>query len=155
MTRPLDESKQNIMDYFRPVMSKLSDMEKTTKATMGDYTAEQLKIIAKEEEGRREAEETARIVAEKLERSKRGTKAREKLEAKMNQAVEKFTKPLTKKVKNTKMHYDFVIIDESKIPDTYKIPDKVKIGKMVRATEGKCVIPGIKVVESITIIGRT
>ena len=67
LTKPLDEEKKAIMDYFRPAVDNLDKAEGLLKGVIAAWNAEQQKIAAEQEKVRRaqEAEERKRQEAER------------------------------------------------------------------------------------------
>lgn len=87
LTRPLDESKRRIMDFFRAPAEKLAEAEKAIKSACIGYQQEQERIRREEQ---RKAEEAARKERERLERQRLAAeaKAREKEAELRRQAAE-------------------------------------------------------------------
>lgn len=87
LTRPLDESKKRIMDFFRAPADKLAAAERAIKSACIGYQQEQERI-RREEQAR--AEEAARKERERLERLRLAAeaKAREKEAELRRQAAE-------------------------------------------------------------------
>lgn len=87
LTRPLDESKKRIMDFFRAPAEKLAEAEKAIKSACIGYQQEQERIRREEQ---RKAEEAARKERERLERLRIAAeqKAREKEAELRRQAAE-------------------------------------------------------------------
>ena len=87
LTRPLDESKKRIMDFFRAPADKLAEAEKAIKSACIGYQQEQDRIRREEQ---RKAEEAARKERERLERLRLAAeaKAREKEAELRRQAAE-------------------------------------------------------------------
>lgn len=79
MTRPLDETKKRIMDWFREPLAFLEDAERAIKRAIGDYDAEQRRL---RQEAERAAAEAARKERERMEAeaAKAEQAAREKRE---------------------------------------------------------------------------
>lgn len=87
LTKPLDESKKRIMDFFRAPAEKLADAEKAIKGACIGYQQEQERIRREEQ---RMAEEAARKERDRLERLRIAAeqKAREKEAELRRQAAE-------------------------------------------------------------------
>jgi hypothetical protein len=67
MTRPLDESKKVIMDFFRPITDALDKAESELKSKLVAYSNDQARIRREaEERARREAEAARRAEQERL-----------------------------------------------------------------------------------------
>ncbi len=161
MTKPLDESKKRIMDFFRKPLDILSRAEATLKRGMLGFQQEQ--------EAKRKAEE-ARLAELQRKEAEKLAKRAEKAEDKGNIAraeelrqqsqdvasITPIVAPTIQKVEGatTKKVWKFEVIDERAIPREYLIPDLVKIGKMVRAGGDTLQIPGIKIYSEETIAVR-
>lgn len=87
LTKPLDESKRRIMDFFRAPAEKLAQAEKAIKSACLTYQQEQDRIRREEQ---RKADEAARKERERLERQRIAAeqKAREKEAELRRQAAE-------------------------------------------------------------------
>ncbi len=121
MTRPLDESKKRIMDFFRKPLNLLAQMEATIKSSMLKFQ--------REEEIRRQEEQ------KKLDKlaKKNGLPA-----PVIPTKVEKVTGVKTKTL------WRFRIKDEKKIPREYLIPNEKMLGQLAEATKGSLEIPGVE-----------
>jgi DNA repair exonuclease SbcCD ATPase subunit len=162
LTRPLDETKRRIMDFFRIPQERLEKAEGTIKRAMLQFQQEQeairrkeearLQELARKEEERKKAALDAR--AEKAAAKGNLEKAEELRQQKeevfvpapvVNSSVAKVAGVATKQV------WKFEISDANIIPKEYMIPDMVKIGAVVRATKGTLAIPGVKIYAEDTI----
>lgn len=156
MTRPLDDSKRRIMDFFRRPLEILSKAEDALKRGILTYQQEQERI-RREQEARLQAEaerkrQEALKKAEAARAEGKDTKA-DKYEEKANGIVAPVLAPTVEKVSGvtTKKTWKFEILDENLIPRQYLIPDLVTIGKQVRAAGSTIKIPGIRIYEEETI----
>lgn len=90
MTKPLDEAKQRIMDFFRPATKRLQDAEIAVKSAISGYTQEQkrrrLEEQARAEEALRKERERLQAEAEKLR-----AKGRDELAEAKQQTAEMLT----------------------------------------------------------------
>lgn len=79
MTKPLDETKKRIMDWFRDPLQFLADAESSIKRAIGSYEAEQRRL---QQEAEKAAAEAARKERERMEAeaAKAEQAAREKRE---------------------------------------------------------------------------
>jgi DNA repair exonuclease SbcCD ATPase subunit len=162
LTRPLDETKRRIMDFFRIPQERLEKAEGTIKRAMLQFQQEQeairrkeearLQELARKEEERKKAALDAR--AEKAAAKGNLEKAEELRQQKeevfvpapvVNSSVAKVAGVATKQV------WKFEISDANIIPKEYMIPDMVKIGAVVRATKGTLAIPGVEIYAEETI----
>jgi len=162
MTKPLDDSKKRIMDFFRRPLEILENAEKSLKRSMLVYQNEQDKK-RREEEARIAAQQKAE--AEKLE--KRAEKAAasgktDKAEELRAQAQQKasFAPVLAPTVEavagiNTKTVWKCRIVNTDLIPREYMMPNDKMLNDIARATKGTLKIPGIEFYgEQIIAAGR-
>lgn len=151
MTRPLDEAKQRIMDFFNPSLRLLTAAEGNIKSVM-------LRFQKDEEERQRieaaKAEETARKEREKLEEraAKHEAAGRtEKAEALKEVAASTVAAPVAPpqavKVAGvaTREIWKYEIQNAASVPRDYLMVDEKKIAGVVRAMKGDTKIPGIRV----------
>lgn len=153
-TKPLDESKKGIMNFFRPMMEILSSSESSVKSKILIFRQEQQRIRAEKEARLREQ---ARKEQEKLERAaeRKAQRLEEngKLEAaeEIRETVPEVSMPVLEneipKAKgiSTRDVWKFQIVNSDKVPDEYKMVDEKKVGAVVRATKGAIKIPGVKI----------
>jgi hypothetical protein len=156
MTRPLDDSKARIMDFFRIPLNVLTNAEGVLKKGILMYQRAQEAIrIEQEKKLQAEAEKKRQEALEKAEKARaEGKDAKaEKYEDKANNIIAPTLAPTIQKVSgvSTKMIWKFEVIDETLIPREYLTPDLVKIGKVVRATGNTLPIPGIRIFPEETI----
>ncbi len=176
MTRPLDDAKKRIIDFFRPPMEALSSAENRVKGATVAYQQEEARRDREREERlreaqrkeaerlaklQREAEERARIAAEEGNAAKAAADARKAEDFAARQAIAESAPvklaPTVQKVAGarTVKNWKFAIEDAAAIPREYMIPDEVKIGKVVRATAGSLAIPGVRIYcEETLAVGR-
>ena len=155
MTKPLDESKKSIMDFFRKPVELLESAEKRIKMAMLTYQAEQERIA-------REAQEKLRLAALKQEEEER-----RKLEAKAAKQEAKgnteFAEELREKAADvsvdvaivtaniqkiegisTRDVWKFRVIDETIVPRDYLIVNDKALGALATATKGSFKIAGVE-----------
>lgn len=156
MTRPLDDSKKRIMDFFRKPLDILINAETILKRGILFYQqAQEAARIEQERRLQAEAEKKRQEALKKAEEARaKGQEVKaEKYENKANGIIAPTLSPTVKKVVgvNTKLVWKFEVADEKAIPREYLIPDLVKIGKVVRATRNTLPIPGIRIYAEETI----
>jgi hypothetical protein len=155
LTRPLDEAKKRVMEFFKEPLDQLLSAESMLKRAILDYQQEQERIRREEEQkaiARAKAEEERKRRA--LE--ERATKAEEsgntaKAELLRERADDVYvptvvTAPTLEKVKgiSTKKVWKFRVTDECKIPREYLVINEAMLGKMAQATQGKIPVPGVE-----------
>ncbi len=139
LTRPLDESKRKIMEFFKPPLKLIKDRQNATEYEMRGY-------LAKE---RAKKEEAEKKIKELRERALNGDeKAQQEVVESIAIKKEEPTRAATRTI------YTFEITDVSQIPREYLIPNEKLIGEIVRQQKEQTTIPGIKVVKKITIVSR-
>jgi hypothetical protein len=156
MTRPLDDSKKRIMDFFRKPLDVLTNAEGVLKrAILGYQQAQEQARIEQERKLQAEAEKKRLEALRKAEEARaKGQEVKaEKYEDKANGIITPTLAPSVQKVAgiNTKMVWKFEVVDEKSIPREYLMPDLVKIGKVVRATGNTLPIPGVRIYPEETI----
>lgn len=172
LTKPLDESKKRIMEFFNKPLEFLAKAESSVKTAMLRWQSEQERIRRAEEqrlaEIQRKAAEELQKQAVDAERKAATLKTEKGREAAQVRAEELKTKAETvatiipvveSKVEKvagitTKTVWKFRIVDAAKIPRNYLIPDEKAIGEMVRFTNGKKQIDGIEIYSEDVIIAR-
>jgi len=151
LTKPLDESKKKIMDFFRKPLDYLGKVQTDVNSAMVRWNnkqeairqAEQTRLL---EEQKKEANRLARL-AEKAEQRGDESKAEEfKGRAAVVQSVAPIVENKVDRVAGlTKtVNWKFRIVDINKIPREYMLPDEVKIGQIGRAKKGTEKIDGIE-----------
>lgn len=126
-TKPLDEAKRQIMDWFRPALDNLDSAIMSIRRGLTSYEAEQKK--------REDAAAAAYATASGAEREA----AKVQLVATFNNTVEKI-EGVTKRT-----IWKFEITDPTAIPREYLAIDEKKIGAVVRALKADASIPGVRV----------
>jgi rubrerythrin len=151
-TKPLDEAKKKIMDWFRQPSEKLTIAEANRKRAMIGYQQEQEKKRREEEARlaelqRKEAERLAKKAAE-AEAKGRTEKAEElRQQAQEASTIAPIVPPKVEKINGIKTMkiWKFRIVNEKLIPRDYLMPDEKKIGAITKATKGTLEIPGIEI----------
>lgn len=126
-TRPLDEAKKTIMDWWRPAMDNLDGAISALRKAIGAYDAkreERVKI------------EASRIAADLL--------------------AGRSVTPVTVSAPEVSYRSDWVyeIIDIDAVPREYLCLDEKKVALIVRAMKETTKIPGVKAVERKTLVQR-
>ena len=155
---------KEILDQYKKVEAPIIEAEKYCDRLLAEWFAEQRRLREEAERKRLEAvrkqkEEEERKLREALEAENAGKK--EEAEKIINQVIE--TKPPEVKTPEkpklqgvySRIDYDFEIVDVTKIPREYMIPDEALIRKVIRASKGKIIIPGIKVITKEIVMTRT
>ncbi|MDD5551472.1 MAG: hypothetical protein PHS34_09445, partial [Candidatus Omnitrophica bacterium] len=154
LTKPLDESKKRIMDFFKKPLELLAQADVVINRAMTDWNDKQEKIRRAEEarllELQRQEVEKLRIQAQKeaeriskLKTEEARNKAmakQEELEAKAIEVMQ-ITPVVESKVEKVsgiyeRMDWKFEIVDANQIPREYMMPDEKMIGQMVKVTKG-------------------
>ena len=154
---------KEILDQYKKVEAPIIEAEKYCDRLLAEWFAEQRRIREEAERKRLEAirkqkEEEERKLREALEAENAGKK--EEAEKIINQVIEakppEVKTPEKPKLKGvySRIDYDFEIIDVTKIPREYMIPDETLIRKVIRASKGKVIIPGIKVIAKEIVVTR-
>jgi hypothetical protein len=159
MTDPLDQSRSEIMNFFRDPLVKLETAEAAVKGAMLDYNAAQERL---QREAQQKADEAARKQREKLLEQARKADAAGKAEkaALLEVRAETHAAPVIQREVpkfpgvGTRTVWDFQIDDEAKVPREYLTVDEVKIRKIVQAMKGDAKIPGVRVFEKQQIAAR-
>jgi len=156
MTKPLDEAKKKIMDFFKGPLDKLARVEGNIKNAMLTFQREQEEIRRKEEArmqelARREEERRRKALEEKAKKADEKGDV-EKAEDLRQQKEEVFVpapiveSQVTKVAGiSTKKVWRFKIIDASKIERQWMVPDEKAIQAYVTATKGTRPIPGLEI----------
>jgi len=122
-TKPLDEAKRQIMDWFRPALDNLDSAISSIRRGLARYEAEQ-----------RERESAATVAY-----------ANERSEGAKLQLVKAFEGSIEKIEGITpRTIWKFEITDEKLIPREYLLVDEKRIGQIVRAMKQDTVIPGVR-----------
>lgn len=141
--------------YLEPVLNLALKL----KLAVGNWIRKkeqerQAAIRAQEDAARKTEEERRLIAAQEMQDQGEAELADEILEAPIVPLVQA-PPPAPKAASVTlKKTYRFEITDPLKIPREYLCVDEVKIGKMVRASSGTLVIPGVRIIEEETAAKR-
>lgn len=155
MTRPLDESKRTIMDFFRKPIEILERAEMSIKQARNAYL---FAVLDKQKKLQEEANRKAEIERKKLEARAEKAESSGKAEKAedLRTAAQEVAPAIIEVKKPTGFRTDYVveIVDEMAIPRIYLIPDLSYIDHIVREKKGKIEIPGVKITEKHTAISR-
>lgn len=160
LTKPLDESKKRIMDFFRIPLAKLEGAAGKVSMSMVSWHNEQERIRRAEEDRLREVQrkEAARLakVADKAQ-DRGDTKKRDEFDARSEEVsfAAPAVVPSTTKVAGLAMTklWKYRIVDESKIPRQYMIPNAKMLGELARTMKGLAEIPGVVVYSEDSVRG--
>lgn len=167
MTRPLDESKKKVMDFFRGPLGWLKDAEATIKREIIRYQTEQERIrMEHEKKIQEEARAKAKKEAEKLKKKAEKEEQKgnmEKADELREQAedvpvvVPTVPKQVEKQQGISAMQevWKFRVVDIGILPQEYLMPNEKAIGQVVKALKDKALIPGVEVYSEKSISVRT
>ncbi len=124
MTRPMDEAKKKVMELFKPIESRINDMEASVKTSLLQYqTIVDRRIREELEEKRKKDEAEAAELAQDAEFFGSNSVEMEQTEVKdQMQNVAPTVSGIT-----TKMVWDFEIVDEALLPREMLSADIKKI----------------------------
>ena len=166
--QPLNEQVGAINGAWRPIRTKLEEIEKAAKRKLGAFLQAERERVAREQaEARRRQEEAQRKEQEALARAEaaKNSKAREKAMAQANaasqalmeaRAAEPMAAPTGLKTDlattSTRMRWAFQVADAAKVPREFLCVDEKKIRAAV--AQGAREIPGISIYEEETLATR-
>jgi hypothetical protein len=160
-TKPLDEDKEKIMDFFRPAVEWLDKAEALLKNAVNVFNAEQRKRQAEAEaerrrleteERERQAEAQRQAEALLVQAEDAAPEQAEVLEAQA-EALQEVAKPLAlpvtfipEKTKgaSTRQNWKFRIVDPAYIPREYLMIDEKKLGAYAKAMKASASVPGVE-----------
>lgn len=166
LTRPIDESKKNIMDEFRPAEEATQEAEDQLREIVLSYQqkqeAERLRLLHDAEQVRKREEEAAaereeerqRVISERAASEEAGEIPMEPEPAAPSFAdvIMADSPPATvdtpkSKVKgiSTTKRTTWEVTDFAALPDSFKLPDRSKIQNIVRTMGKDTDIPGVTV----------
>lgn len=168
MTRPLDDTKKQIMDLFRQPLQFLADAESLIKRGMLSYQNEQERIRRAEQA---RLDEIARKERERLEKRAQAAEAKgqtEKAEALHEQAetvpvpvvahaaprVDGISTRETWSAEVTDMRALLQGVLDGKVPDVAVIADMKVLNAQARALKGAMNYPGVKAVSEKVVSAR-
>lgn len=163
MTRPLDESKNKIMEFFRPAETWLKQSEQLLKQHMLTYQQEEER---KRREAQRLADEAARneqdrlnAIAEK-KAVKQEAKGNMEKASEIRQVVPQVIIPTivaeTPKINGISMRkvWKWREVNSTLVPREYLLLNEKMLSQFARATQGNITVPGIEFY-SEEVIGST
>lgn len=164
MTKPLDDAKAKIMDFFRSPTEKLAAAEKAVKAAMSAYyVEEQRKVEAQRREQQRQLDELnakkkAALEAEAREALQSGdeTAALSALVEveRLPQEIKKIEPPKPAGV-SFRSVWKWKVTDFAKLSDTLKMPNEKAINALVSSVKGAQQIDGIEVWEEKVVASKS
>jgi MFS superfamily sulfate permease-like transporter len=161
MTKPLDDSKAKIMDFFRKPAEALAEAEKEVKSAMLRFQQEQererLAEIRRQEEDRRLEQEILDELAQEAAQAGDVVAVAELVEQKQEAMVAPVVAPPSApKVDGVGMRkvWKWRLVDYLLVPREYLMLDDVMIGNVVRGSQGKLTIPGIEIYSKDVVISR-
>lgn len=146
MTRPLDEAKKRIMDFFRAPLERLATVENGIKRALLSYQQEQERI-------RQEQERKLREKAAKAEEKGKTEKA-DDLKMQAAAVSQMDTAPKVAGLA-TKTIWKFRVTDINSVPREYMAINEKMVQQVATATKGKLAIPGIEFYSEDTIAAST
>lgn len=150
MTKPLDDSKKRIMDFFNKPLDFLTRAESTVKRAMIAFSDEQERIRREEQ---RKADEAARKERERIEAQARKAAESGKVEkaVALEERAATVVAPVIDRTPpkvaglSTREVWKFEVIDEKAVPREFLMVDESKIRKYVQAMKGDSNIAGVRV----------
>lgn len=152
MTRPLDDAKKRIMDFFNKPLSFLTEAESLIKRSMLTYDREQERKRKEEEDRLRAA---ARAEQERLQKEAEEKAAQLAAEGKTEQAIEAAVVPVvplpTVHVEQPKVagisrrqNWKARIVDQMKVPRQFLTVDEKALNAYAKATKGEVPVDGVE-----------
>jgi uncharacterized membrane-anchored protein YhcB (DUF1043 family) len=162
ITKPMDDAKKNVMDYFRPFIDRLAKAEAVIKNGIVGYQAEQNRIHAEaqrkaieaaraEEERKRKALEAQAEKAEKKGHTDKAELLRDRSEA-IHVPIQVVTSQV-QKVSGIKTveTWKYEITDLNLVPREFLIVDEKKLGAYGRAMKSSANVAGVRFYQEQTI----
>lgn len=160
ITKPMDDAKKAVMEFFNGPKEKLTEAETQIKAAMKAYAVE---LARKEEEERKIAEQAAaderdRIALAAAKAAEEGRRDEaEAIAATVSTVVAvpvvSRQTPKVSGITTTKV-WKFEITDASLVPREYCIVDEKKVRGVVTALKEAAVIPGVRIYQEEQISSR-
>lgn len=163
ITRPLDESKKNVMAMFAMPLANLEGRKSQLNAVITAYeaaVAEQREAEQRAENERAQSQEASErsILVDGAEQALADgniERAEALLDAADNVHVPAVNVAAAKRPGvSMKSYWSYKVTDESKIPDEFWILDEKRLGALARAEKDKLNIPGIEAVEDKQAVAR-
>jgi len=157
---------KEILNKYKEVEAPAIRAEQYCDRLLSYYFAEQRRLREEAErkrfeDERKRREEEERSIQEAIELELLGEK--EKAEQILNETAEEeknnksqVNVPEKPKLDNihSRLDYDFEIVDPETIPRQYMIPNESLIRKVVKASQGKIEIPGIRIIKKEIVVTR-
>jgi hypothetical protein len=155
ITRPMDLSKQRIMDFFRGPVNKLKEAEQAIKQSMVAWQSEVARIAkiaqdkidadakakADAEKAALEAQAVKLVQAGKVDQAADLVAASEQIEANPVQLT--VVQPRIADIRTFET-WGYEIVDASLVPREFLCIDEKKLGQHARATKGMVPVAGIR-----------
>jgi len=155
ITKPLDLSRKNTMDIFRPTVEKVEELEASIKQSGIIFNKDEKERVAKEqakldEKARQEEEREKKKLEEKAKKAEaKGDE--DKAEELRQKKAEVYVPPpvVENTAKNVKgMSFSELhrarVVNFELLPDPYKIANQPMLNKFAVATKGTIPIPGVE-----------
>jgi len=163
MTKPLDDAKARIMDFFRRPTEMLTSAEKSIKAAMSSYFVEEQRKLARQREEQQrlldiENEKRRKILEEEAKAALvKGDEA-----AALDALVEVERLPQEIKVPEApkpsgisyRTVWKFRVVDATALPEHLKMPNEKMIAAQVASTKGDTKISGVEVFSEQIVASR-
>ena len=152
MTRPLDDAKKRIMDFFNKPLAFLTEAESLIKRSMLTYDREQERKRKEEEDRLRAA---ARAEQERLQKEAEEKAAQLAADGKTEQAIEAAVVPVvplpTVHVEQPKIagisrrqNWKARVVDPMKVPRQFLTVDEKALNAYAKATKGEVPVDGVE-----------
>lgn len=132
--------------YLQPVLDLMTKLKFSVGVWLRKKEQERQAAIRAQEEAARKAEEDRRLVAaQEMQDQGEADVAEEILTAPIAPVIK--APPPAPKAASVQMVkvWKYEITDAAKLPREYLTPDETKIGRMVKASSGTLVIPGVRI----------
>lgn len=154
ITRPMDEAKAKVIDFFRHPIELLNKAETIIKRAILTYQQDQERKRKEEEtrlqeQARKEEEKRRKALEAKAEKAeaKGDTDKAEELKQQAEEVhVPVLIIPQLEKVEgiHTRKIWKYRIVDENKLPREYLMPNHKMLGEFAEATKGTIPVPGVE-----------
>lgn len=143
MTRPMDEVKKRLMEFFRPAEERLAKAEVMAKRAMLEYSQEQDRLRREEEDRRRAVAEDARRKEVEAARVHGDAEKAAELES-APMAVKNLPPPPVASGVSTRKVWRWRIADEALIPREFMLVDEKKLNAVAVSSKGGAHVPGVE-----------
>lgn len=162
--KPINEEKQRIQDFFKPLLEKYVSMEKTVKNRIQTYEnkeqqriceeQERLRLMAKAKERKEKEALAKRIQDAEIKGDSEEIMILEQQKEDVHIVVPEILAPIKPKGLSSRSSWDVEIIEQNEIPREYMIPNLAMLKKVAQATKGNLKIKGVKFIENTSIVSR-